>query len=111
MKMIAQLWNDEAGFIASTELVLIATILVLGMITGLHTVRNSVVQELGDVAQAIGNVNQSYDYAGATGHSSSTAGSNYGDNTDYCDAQIDPSGLEPACLNVKVPSALENEQE
>jgi hypothetical protein len=33
--MIKALWNDEAGVIVSAEIVLVGTILVLGMITGL----------------------------------------------------------------------------
>jgi Flp pilus assembly pilin Flp len=108
MKTLCQLWNDEAGFVASTELVLIATILVLGMIVGLHTVRNAVVQELGDVAMAIGAVNQSYSYAGATGHSSSTAGSFWADATDYCDKINDDPNTEPDCISVRVNAVSEN---
>ncbi len=69
-----KLWNDEAGFIVSAELVLIATILVLGMIVGLVSVRDQVVQELGDIALAFGRINQSYSFSGITGHTSSTAG-------------------------------------
>ena len=33
--MLKKLWNDEVGVILSAELVLIATILVIGMIVGL----------------------------------------------------------------------------
>ena len=73
-----KLWNDEAGFIVSAELVLIATILVLGMIVGLVSVRDQVVQELGDIALAFGVINQSYSFSGITGHTSSTAGSHVG---------------------------------
>ncbi len=70
-----KLWSDEAGFIVSAELVLIATILVLGMIVGLVSVRDQVVQELGDIALAFAVVNQSYSFSGITGHTSSTSGS------------------------------------
>ena len=62
--MFRRLWNEEAGFIVSAELVLVATILVIGMIVGLVSVRNQVVQELVDVGQAIGNLSQSYGYGG-----------------------------------------------
>ena len=44
MKMFRKLWKDEAGFIVSAELVLVATMLVIGMIVGLTVVRNQVVQ-------------------------------------------------------------------
>ena len=33
--MLNQLWNDEAGFVISAELVLVLTIAVLAMIVGL----------------------------------------------------------------------------
>ena len=56
------LWNDEAGFIVSAELVLIATIAVLAMVVGLSEVANALNQELEDVASAFGSVNQSFRY-------------------------------------------------
>src|SRR5580698_6627097 len=73
-KMFLSLWNDEAGFIVSAELILVATLLVIGMIVGLQTVRDTVITELADTATAIGQINQSYSYGGVTGHNSSIAG-------------------------------------
>lgn len=35
MKMLHRLWNDEDGFVISAELVLVATIVVIGLILGL----------------------------------------------------------------------------
>ena len=98
MKLLHRIWKDEAGFVVSTELVLIATILVIGMVVGLATVRNAVVQELGDVAMAIGNINQSYSYTGVAGrdNSSGTAGSSFQDELDFCDAPNgDDTNLQP----------------
>ena len=99
MKMIKRLWNDEAGFVISSELVLVATVLVIGMLVGIVTVRDQVVQELGDVATAIGQVNESYTFNGVTGHTSATAGSSYTDETDYCNpAASDVPGFGSACI-------------
>ena len=95
-----KLWNDEAGFIVSAELVLIATILVLGMIVGLVSVRDQVVQELGDIALAIGFINQSYSFSGITGHTSSTAGAFMDDTTDVCDEAADPPNGGAVCISV-----------
>jgi hypothetical protein len=53
MKSFRRLWADEAGFIISAELVLVATIVVIGMIVGLASLRNSIVQELIDASQAV----------------------------------------------------------
>ena len=77
--------NDEAGFIVSAELVLVATILVIGMIVGLSEVQTAVVHELNDVANAIGAINQSYSYKGFTGCKSVTAGASFQDAFDVCD--------------------------
>lgn len=100
MNMFTRFWQDEAGFVVSSELVLVATILVIGMTTGLATIRNAVVQELGDVAGSLGNINQSFTYSGVTGHSSSTAGSFRADEDDFCDVPADVTVAEPACMDI-----------
>tara|TARA_R110002095_G_scaffold159356_1_gene138169 strand:- start:11362 stop:11685 length:324 start_codon:yes stop_codon:yes gene_type:complete len=100
MNMLSKFWNDEAGFVVSSELVLIGTILVLGVVVGLATVRDQVVQELGDLALAISNINQSYSFSGVTGHTSSVAGSIFNDELDFCDSNTDVSATEPACISV-----------
>lgn len=103
MSVMQSLWNDEVGFIISSELILIATILVIGMIVGLTTVRDQVVQELADIASAFSDVTQSYSYTGVTGHTSSTAGSNFNDQTDFCDvANAQPAGGLPSCVSVQI---------
>lgn len=57
---LKKIWNDERGFVNSAELVLLATITVIGLIVGLIAFRDSVTQELGDTASAVGELNQSY---------------------------------------------------
>ncbi|MBL4884304.1 MAG: hypothetical protein JKY95_07195 [Planctomycetaceae bacterium] len=90
--MLRALLNDEAGFIVSAELVLIATLLVIGLIVGLSEVQHAVVAELNDVGDAIGNLNQSYYYTGFSGAKrrgrgvkASTRGSAWRDTRDDCD--------------------------
>jgi hypothetical protein len=83
--MLKALLNDEAGFVVSTELVLVATILVVGLIVGQTTLRDNVVTELADTADAISAIDQSYSLSNVTGHSSSTAGSEFNDAADFCD--------------------------
>ncbi len=89
--MLKMLLNDEAGFIISAELVLVATLLVIGLIVGLSEVQHAVVSELNDVADAIGEVNQSYSYSGfhkcdqgGRVHAA-TYGSSFADTSDDCD--------------------------
>ena len=62
--MLQRLMQDETGFIISAELVLVATLPVIGVIVGLSEVHHAVVGELNDVADAIGSANQSYGYSG-----------------------------------------------
>lgn len=85
-----RLWDDEAGFIVSMELILIATIVVIGLITGLATVRNAVVSELSDVAGAVQDMNQSYSYNSVAGDAGTTAGSSLIDNRDSINEPEDP---------------------
>ena len=100
---IRNLWNDDAGFIISAELVLVATIVVIGMIVGLTSVRNQVVQELVDVGQAVGNMSQSYAYAGvAKKDMAYTDGAGYIDKADFCQAQYQAPGTSPGGISVSV---------
>lgn len=81
-----QFWNDQNGFIISSELVLIATILVIGMIVGLSEVQAALVAELNDVSCAIGSMNQSFFLRGFSGCKSTTFGTSFHDNIDFCDS-------------------------
>lgn len=76
--------NKQAGFIVSAELMLIATILVIGLIVGWVAVRDALTAELHDVAESLGGVNQSFDYQGIedVGTTASAAGSLFVDQVD-----------------------------
>ncbi len=53
MKWSQRLWKDEAGVILSAEAVLVGTVAVIGLSTGLSVVATSVNEELKDVGFAI----------------------------------------------------------
>jgi len=101
-KLLNRLWNDDAGFVVSAELVLVATIVVLAMVVGLSEVAISINHELEDVACAFGAVNQSYQYLGIQGHNGyNTDGSSYLDKIDFCDCEnIVPGDIaaESSCM-------------
>ena len=105
--LVSRLWSDEAGFVVSSELVLIGTILVIGLVVGLTSLRDQVVQETADLAEAISNINQSYSFSAVTGHSSSTAGSLFDDENDFCDSDSDPADSGAACVNVNTAATME----
>ena len=70
--MLKQLWNDDAGYIVTTEMLLIFVILVLGLIAGLANLRMAIVNELTESGLAILSLNQSFTIAGLTGCSGSS---------------------------------------
>ena len=110
MKLFHRLWSDEAGFVVSSELVLIATVMVIGLLVGMVTVRDQVLQELADVADAISEINQSYSFSAVTGHFSRTAGSFFEDTSDACDVDDNNnSGSDTAaqCIDLGVPATGE----
>ncbi len=111
--LIKQIWRDERAFVASTDLIFIAVIVLLGTIVGLTTFRDQVVQEFGDLATAIGRLNQSYSYDGCTydastlpvplptGTTAEVAGSSYVDQPDFCEVD-DVAGDPPAGISVSL---------
>jgi hypothetical protein len=90
--LFTNLINDEAGFIISAELVIVATVAVLGMIVGLSEVSINVNSELEDIGSAFGSFNQTYSVQGACGHRASVGGSQFTDHTDFCDNTGDIQG-------------------
>lgn len=92
--MLRKLLNDEAGFLVSAELVLIFTLVFCGVAVGTAMVRDSLVAELGDVSEAIGALNQSYNFNSLTADNSTgsvnhatCSGSGFNDEADDCDCK------------------------
>lgn len=73
---------DEDGFILSSESLLLATIVVLGLLVGIDSIQDAVVQELDDFADSFGFLNQSYSYSGVSDDTSSTEGGVMDDTQD-----------------------------
>jgi len=96
----ARLWNEQDGAIVSAEVMLVGTILVLGAIVGLKSVRDSVVTELADFGQALANVDQGYCYSGVCGHQAHTQGALFQDRADFCDTENNHCPQQSKCVNV-----------
>jgi Flp pilus assembly pilin Flp len=62
--MLRRFWNDESGFLVSAELVLVASIMLIGMIVGMAEIQWAVVGELDDIGNAVGSLNQSFQFSG-----------------------------------------------
>lgn len=93
--------RSEDGFLLSSEALLIGTIAVLGLLVGLVSVRDAVVNELGDFSQAIGLLNQSYTYTGVQDTNATTQGGLLGDTTDISDSA---TGTDANGINVSAPT-------
>lgn len=89
--LLSRLHHDEAGFLVSAELVIIATLVVVGLIVGLAEVANGVNEEMEDVGSAVGSMNQSYFVSGSVGHKAWVYGSKFKDQPDFCDGENDIS--------------------
>jgi len=88
-----KLFNDEAGFVVSAELMLIITLAFCAAAVGWSAVRDSLVNELNDVSHAIGAVSQSYNVTGfqkakTVGNHARCAGFGFNDDADECDCKI-----------------------
>lgn len=108
--MVRNFIHDEAGFIISSELIVIVTLLFCGTVVGLTVVRDSVTHELHDISEAVGSVSQSYNVtglrkgAGYTRDHARVSGFGFNDTSDDCDCigirltrvrgKNDPSDLE-----------------
>lgn len=71
-------WLDENGFVLSSELVLVVTILVIGLVAGLSTMRDALLTEMMGVSGALTSLNQSYRIPAVAGpNGTAVAGSQY----------------------------------
>ena len=100
MMVLKRLWNDEAGFVVSTELVLLATVAVIGLLTGIVAVRDGVVSELSDVAGAVQEINQSYSYDGVIGHSAASSGTHRPKMAPVAGTSVNQHGLAKIRISV-----------
>ena len=83
-KLSTSLFNDEAGFIVSGELILISTIVVLGLLVGLSELALNLCSEMDDVGAAFGHLNQGYAVSGLVGHAGETVDKVFDDKANFC---------------------------
>jgi Flp pilus assembly pilin Flp len=92
--LLGRFWSEEAAATYTMEIVLVATLIVIGVTVGLGRLRVAINDELNDLANALGSLNQSFivpagDVCGAGVF---VAGSGFLDDVDHADCdQIDIS--------------------
>lgn len=84
MALKQKIRNRQGGFIVSLEMALIATILGIGLIVGMVAIQHAMVAEMHDIAEALGELDQSFVFPGITdaGTGAETEGSSFQDADD-----------------------------
>ena len=106
-QLIQRLVRDESGASAPMGIVLVTTIVSLGAIVGLTTLRDHIVQQFGDAAVALRELRQSYRYSVAI---DGNMDGDFGDPEDcvfsggFSDVVdlVDVAGAPPACLDLTI---------
>lgn len=98
-KFLMQAWKEEDG-VLTFEWVLLVTLLTIGIVSGLAAARDGIIDELGDVAQAMLALDQSFriDFplsvaVHTTDVSASASDSGFEDSAVYVDCGRDDSFL------------------
>jgi hypothetical protein len=75
-KFIQQFLRDESGLVITAELIMIITIAVISLSAGWGAVASMLAEELEDVANSVGSLDQSFSYNGlsAPGHATCSGG-------------------------------------
>lgn len=77
-----RIWRDTSGGVFTTELMLITSMVVAGVGTGLGHYRNAIHDELSDLARSVQSINQSFVVSGVRSASARSAGSGFLDAAD-----------------------------
>ncbi|REJ70595.1 MAG: hypothetical protein DWQ31_00680 [Planctomycetota bacterium] len=83
--LVLQLWKEDEG-VLTFEWILLLTLLTIGIVSGLSTVRDAIISELGDVAQAMLSLDQSYTIAPPLVSSVHTADGTTASDSSFSDA-------------------------
>jgi hypothetical protein len=107
--LISVFCRDEAGSIDLGAYLLVVTIVGIGIIVGLTTVRDQIVQEFGDLSLALENIKQSYSVT-INGTTSIFVDDDGGDDPGGADDDnpADQPDAEPAGISVQQPAIEES---
>jgi hypothetical protein len=73
-RILLRLWNDDCGALLSSELLFVATILVIGVIIGLTNLREAINVELTELGNAFLALSQGFTISGSSGSNASVDG-------------------------------------
>ena len=95
--LAAKFWNDDRGALIASEYLFVITILIIGIIVGLTSLREAIVNELAETANAILALSQGYTISGLTGDGGDSDGSGVIDTPSLV---VDPTLTPPAIPSV-----------
>ena len=72
-----RIWNEDQG-VLTFEWILLITVLVIGIVGGLSATRDAIIDELGDVAEAVVRIDQSYNVAASPCPGETPLGNEFG---------------------------------
>jgi uncharacterized membrane protein len=98
LRIIRKMWADDSGAIMATEYIFLITMLIIGTITGLTALRQAVISESVELANAIMSLSQSYSFSGQSFAGAYTAGSCAIDSPNTINVQA-VSVTSPASIN------------
>jgi Flp pilus assembly pilin Flp len=87
LPMVKRLWTEQDGVLAF-EWTLLLTLLVIGIVIGVAAARDAIIDELGDTAQVMLAVDQSYHIGFPLQSSVHAVNSSSASNSDFTDALI-----------------------
>lgn len=87
-KVLLSIWNEEEGFL-TFEWILLVTLLTIGIVSGITAVRDAIIDELKDVAQAMLALDQSYTIDFPLGVSVHTLNSSGGSDSSFLDTFVE----------------------
>lgn len=101
-KVLARIWKEDDG-VLSFEWILLLTLLTIGIVGGIAAARDAIIDEFGDVAQAMLALDQSYTIAFpllVEVHAPSTSSASDSSFTDAalytdCSRALAPAGQDP----------------
>ena len=89
-----KIWSDCSGGVLTTELLLVTSVVLTGVATGLRAYADALNAELMDVAASVQEVNQSFSFLGVRSPAAVTAGSDFMDSRDV------PVGASVVCTAI-----------
>lgn len=95
--MFRKLWTDDTAALIAAEYLFVATILIIGIVVGLTSVRDAINTELAELANAYLALSQGYVISGQVGCSAASDGSQAIDTPALV---TDPANTAPAIPSV-----------